>query len=184
MDASYDAGPDAMTRSAPLFTPDATADEPFPTDSVVDFGDGSTTVHWSLEKQTLTVESLPPIDLTDAMGRGPLTCLHVTGIAGAHDEKPPVLVVVSLHQGEACGTMLGRSSVYRFDGHSWTHPVDTMACELRLREDGHEIVEWKLVSAEEAYNSAKWSRSPRAKFPPAPPVPRATDDRPFGFTVR
>jgi hypothetical protein len=106
--------------------------------------------------------------------------MHVTGVAGAHGEDPPVLVVLSLRFGPStCGTMLGVSTVYGFDGRSWTKLVGTVGADLHLRQDGPDVVEWKLVSAEATYDPSKWSKTPRKKFPP--PEPRATELRSFGF---
>jgi hypothetical protein len=141
----------------------------------IDFGDGPTTFWWSASGRTLTVESLPPITLERDD-----ECLQVTGVAGAQDRSWPVLVVVSVLFGpHTCGTMLGHSTVYRYDGEQWTTLVETVASELHLRPDGPHVVEWKLVSAEATHDLSSWSRTSRKAFPPR--APHATDDRPFGF---
>lgn len=151
---------------------------PSPEESLcIDYGDGPTNMIWGASRRTLTVESLPPLDVDDAEKP---ECLHLTGVAGVHDETPPVLVVLSVLYGpETCGTMLGRSIVYGFDGRAWTKVVTTVGSELHLRQDGPDVVEWKLVSAEAPYDASKWSKIARKKFPPA--EPRATAIRSFGF---
>lgn len=140
-------------------------------------GDGPTSYTWNRADRTLAIESstvpaLPKIDLGKLNGDPSMDCLAVTGLAGAHDEKPPILVVVSVVQGMSCGTVLGHSYVFAFDGRSWAHLIDSVGGEILLRPDGGEIVEWKLHGAPEVRSGGAWTRTPRTKFPP--PGNRAT----------
>ncbi|WP_394823118.1 hypothetical protein [Pendulispora albinea] len=159
--------------------------EPEEWNDTFDAGDGPIDSEWNARTRTVVIHSmagepLPPIDLA----RAPvprLRCLLITGIAGNATKERPTLVVFSVSFGPTtCGTMLGRSMVYRFDGRAWTHLVDTQAIELHLRANGPDRVEWKFKSAENPVDDSPWTTTALRRFPP--PEPRARPERPFGFT--
>ncbi len=143
-------------------------------DENMDYGDGAVSIRYDAANRSVSVGGYAPIILDVDVA-----CWHVTGFAGLYDGKPPVFVVVSPYGSQKCGTMLGLSRIYRFDGAVWLHVMDSVGSELHIRSDGPDVIEWKLVSAEEGTNSGPWTRMPKKAFPPT--KPKADDMHPYGF---